>query len=468
MHARTGTRVALPRTVKPTLVHGLVTAAALVAVSHARADDSVPKPDEPTAADVAAAPLPGNETGRTDPPEHDSLLRDLAQGALIPPRIAIEIAMAPVRTGVWAADRYHVVERWKQVFFDDTYTYGLYPTLVIDASYGFTVGARFVHRNLFGQREHLAVHVGTGGEYRAEVNGSLRSGYRLGERTQLELGGAYERRPNDAFYGIGNIDDAIETHHRQQLDRVLATLDVRAVDALHVRASGAFSDLTYAESSDGPPIDMVYDPMTVLTGWTGVRNVYGELELRWDHRRRETVLRRFGVFDGGSLLGIYAGRMHQLEAGGDYWQYGGDAQYFIRFGGGVHTLTTRLHAEAVTGDYADVSFTQLPQLGGKMLLRGYPRDRFRDRVAALGSAEYGWDIGQNVIATLFSDVGRVYPSWQDFTVDHLRLGFGASLQLHDHRHFLACVSLASSIDGGVFLDLAFDPVVDIEPRVEER
>lgn len=452
---------------KPTLVHGLVTTAALLAASRARADDSAPKPDEPTAADVAGAPLPGDETGRTDPPEQDSLLRKFAQGALIPPRIALELAMAPVRTGVWAADRYHLVDRWKQLFFDDTYTYGLYPTFVIDASYGFTVGARFVHRNLFGEREHLAVHVGTGGEYRAEVTGGLRSGYRLGERTELELGGAYERRPNDAFYGIGNIDDAIETHHRQQMDRALTTLDVRAVDALHVRLSGAFTDLSFAESTqEGPPIDMVYDPMTVLTGWTGVRNLYGELELRWDHRRREA--HRYAAFDAGSLFGIYGGRMHQLEAGGDYWQYGADAQHFIRFGGGFHSLTTRVHVEAVTGDYADVAFTQLPQLGGKMMLRGYPRDRFRDRTAALGSAEYGWDISRNVIATLFTDVGRVYPRWQDFTVDHLRMGFGTSLQFHDHRSFLACVSLASSIDGGVFLDLAFDPVVDIEPRVEER
>jgi hypothetical protein len=454
--------------VKPTLVHGLVTAAALLAASQVRADDAAPKPDEPTAADVASAPPPGAETGRADPPEHDSLLRDLAQGVLVPPRVAFEVAVAPLRTSVWAIDRYQLVDRWKQLFFDDTYTYGLYPTLVIDASYGFTVGARFVHRNLFGEREHLAVHVGTGGEYRAEVTGGLRTGYRLGRRTQLELGGAYERRPNDAFYGIGNLDDVSETHHRQQMDRALAKLDVRAVDALHVRLAGAFTDLSYAESSDGPPIDMVYDPMTVLTGWSGVRNLYGELELRWDHRRLETVENRYGVFDGGSLFGIYGGRMHQLEAGGDYWQYGADAQHFIRFGGGIHTLTTRVHVEAVTGDYSDVAFTQLPQLGGKMMLRGYPRDRFRDRVAALGSAEYGWDAGRYVIASIFTDVGRVYPSWQDFTVDHMRVGFGTSLQLHDQRTFLACVSLATSIDGGVFLNLAFDPIVYIEPRVEER
>jgi hypothetical protein len=48
------------------------------------------------------------------------------------------------------------------------------------------------------------------------------------------------------------------------------------------------------------------------------------------------------------------------------------------------------------------------------------------------------------------------------------VGYGMSLQLHVNRHFIAAVSVASSIDGGVFVDLAFDPVFDIEQRVEQR
>ena len=61
-----------------------------------------PSSDEPTAADVAASPPPGEEGGRTDEPERDSVLRDIGQGVLVPPRVAVEVTMAPVRGSVKA------------------------------------------------------------------------------------------------------------------------------------------------------------------------------------------------------------------------------------------------------------------------------------------------------------------------------------------------------------------------------
>ena len=85
--------------------------AALLLPARAAADA-----DEPTAADVSNAPLPGMESGRTDEGEHDSLLRDIGQGTLLAPRVAVELTMAPVRAGVWAYGRYQLVERWKLRF----------------------------------------------------------------------------------------------------------------------------------------------------------------------------------------------------------------------------------------------------------------------------------------------------------------------------------------------------------------
>jgi hypothetical protein len=424
--------------------------------------------DERTAADVAQDPLPGHESGRVDGTrDQDSVLRDIGQGVLLVPRVALEASTAPVRATLWAFDRYHLVDRWKRLFFDDTYTYGLYPTAVLDSSYGLSVGARFVHRNLFGEREHLALRGATGGEYRALVSGELRSGTRLGERTLLWTRGELERRPEDAFYGIGNSDD-VEVHHRQELVRGAASIDVRAVSDLHVRAAGAVSDIAYSRASEGPPIDEVYTPQ-MLTGWMdGVRNLYGELELRWDSRRLPGELDMHGVFDRGTLLAAYGGRVHQYEAGADYFQYGGELQQYLRLGAGPRVLSARLRLDAVTGSLEDVAFTQLPQLGGKYLLRGYPRERFRDRVATLASLEYTWDLGRFPMASIFVDAGRVYSALEDIQPTDIRVGYGMSLQLHVNRHFIAAVSVASSIDGGVFVDLAFDPVFDIEQRVEQR
>jgi hypothetical protein len=431
------------------------------------ADPEVPS-DEPTAADVAGAPLPGAESGRTDPPETDSTLRDIGQGVLLVPRVGLEVVMAPMRGALWALDHYELQTRFRRWFFDRSGTYGVYPTFVLDTSYGFTVGARFVDRNVFGKAEHFSVRVSTGGEYRFETSGALRSGYRFGKRTLVTVRGQFERRPEDLFFGIGNDTSDERVYHRQELVRGAATFDVRAIDGLHVRGAFAYTNLDYGDSNKGPAIDVVYNPMT-LTGFeTGIRNVYGEAELRWDSRQLPRSLDLHGLFDKGALLSIFGGRVHQFEAGGDYWTYGGEAQVFQRLGDGPRVVSARLVAAGVTGGYDDVAFTQLPQLGGKRFLRGYPADRFRDRLAVAGSVEYTWDLGRSPMASVFVDAGRVYHSPEDLTFDGLRADFGVSLQWHADRHYMAGVSVAASIDGEMFAYLTFDPVFDIEPRVEQR
>jgi hypothetical protein len=421
-----------------------------------------PPSDEPTAADVADAPLPGQESGRTDRGDRDSALRNVAQGVLFVPKIAIEATFAPVRGGIWAYEHYSLGSRFQRATFDDTNTYGIAPTLHIDSTYGATFGARLVHRNVFGSHERFNLRGGFGGEFNEVVDTSLRSGELLSKTTWFEVRGEWERRPRDTFYGIGNNYGAAEGRHRQQIRRGTGTFDLLAATNFHVLIAGAITDLNYAVSSDGPAIDMAYDPMQ-LTGWPGTRNLYGELELRYDSRRMTST----PVIQHGVLIDAFAGRIHQLEDGNNYWRYGGELIHFQPLGMG-RTLASRLHLEGVTGGIDDVAFTQLPQLGGKSLLRGYPAERFRDRTAVAGSAEYLWDLSSFLLASVFVDAGRVYSGIDALGFHDLRLGYGAALQLVEQRRFVAGVSVASSIDGGVFVNLVLDPVYEPEPRVRQK
>jgi hypothetical protein len=100
-------------------------------------------------------------------------------------------------------------------------------------------------------------------------------------------------------------------------------------------------------------------------------------------------------------------------------------------------------------------------------LRGYARERFRDRIAVMGSLEYAWDLSRHFMASLFTDVGRVLPTWLELP-QNVRLGYGASFQYHNNNDYIAGVSIASSIDGGLFLNLTLDPAFELEPRVEQR
>lgn len=414
--------------------------------------------------DFSNMPPPGEESGRIDDGEGESTARKIGRGILVVPRAAVEIVFAPVRAGVYVYDRYQLKERWMQIFFTEDRTTGVYPTLQIESGYGLNLGARVVRKDLF------AFRAATGGRFNSRYTLDLTSGARLGDRLTLRARGDLEKRPQDRFFGIGNEGMGIETRHSQDLQRAWLTADVRTFGALNLMASGAVTELDYGPGETGTSIEMVYDP-SMLTGFTtGMRHVYGEVELRWDTRRRADRWDPLPLPATGSFIAGYAGRVHQLaDSGGDYTRYGVMLQRYVWLGRGPRVLSLRFNGNAVTGGYEDVAFSELPQLGGNDLLRGYPTDRFRDRVAAVGTVEYQWDLNRNLSASLFVDAGQVFPSITDVgDIDNLRVGYGIGFQAVTEKSFVAAANIATSIDGGLFFNLAFDPAFDLDPRVDQR
>jgi hypothetical protein len=443
----------------------------------------LPTPAEPehTAADVASAPVPGDESGRSDGVDPgDSTARQIGRGLLFFPKLAVDAALFPIRGLVWFEDRYRPDDWYRRVFFNDAMTIGLYPTFVIDTSLGVTVGARFVHKDLLGQHEQLQLQAAASSRFQQIYSAGFRSGDRFGERFHLDYDAGYERRPHDAFYGIGNGDrmpvgaqidprvdaTSVEARFRQDRTRFAMVADLRVFSHLHLRGSGAAAQVQFAAGDEGNAIDQVYSPMG-LVGFGGVEYGYGELELRWDGRHA-AAFEPGAVYSGGSLVDVFGGRLHRLDPGPDFWRYGGDVQHFVRLGDAPRVIVARFHGEGVTGGRDEVPFTELPRLGGSTYLRGYDLDRFRDRVAAFGTLAYSWDVSQWVSGNLFVDVGRVYPGLDQLSLDHLRAGYGIGLEIHGNHDFLLEGSIASSIDGGLFLNLAFNPVYDLDERVRRR
>jgi hemolysin activation/secretion protein len=104
-----------------------------------------------------------------------------------------------------------------------------------------------------------------------------------------------------------------------------------------------------------------------------------------------------------------------------------------------------------------IAFVDLPTLGGPYVLRGYPRDRFRDRIAAFGTTEYVWEINDFIAGFVFVEPGRVWSGSGDAAPWRMRMGYGGGLQVHTYRSFLARLQLASSIDGGFVANLNLSP-----------
>src|SRR5690606_21206217 len=172
----------------------------------------------------------------------------------------------------------------------------------------------------------------------------------------------------------------------------------------------------------------------------------------------------------GWLLSGFTGLATSIDgAKTNYVRNGIDLQRFIRFDDGPRLLALRLYGEEVRGNLQEVPFVDLPRLGGPLLLRGYERDRFRDRVLALGSAEYQFDLTSNMFAAfLFVDAGRVFPGLDDVTLEDLRVGYGGGIQMHTDNTYLGRFTIGSSIDGGVEVYVSFDPVYDPKARVERK
>jgi hypothetical protein len=437
-------------------------------------------PPEHTGAQVEAQPPPGYESGRVDREPDEPTIAMVTRGALFVPRIAVTMAFTPVRGAIQLTKRYELVDRYRRLFYSGDGRYGVLPVLRAQLEYGVTVGAKFVHSDLFGAHERLRLRAATGGRVSQSYGALITTGERF-EAVRFELQGLYETRVREPFYGIGNGDEivaapapidvlmedtAVETRFRRRAVRTWLAADLELARSFHLRPAVAFGDLEFARGSSGPLIDEVFEPMSLI-GLDGYRSGYAELELRWDTRGSSSIWESSAVFSRGSLASVFAGRM-KVEDGAGLWRYGGDLQHFIRVGAGPRVISGRLHAEAITGSVEEVPFTELPTLGGEALLRGYPSDRFRDRVAAVGSVEYAWDLSQLLTTSLFVDAGRVYSSLDDLSLDQLRVGYGLGLDLHGRKNFLARFQIASSIDGGVFAYVSFDPVFDVPPRVERR
>ncbi len=102
-----------------------------------------------------------------------------------------------------------------------------------------------------------------------------------------------------------------------------------------------------------------------------------------------------------------------------------DLQQFFPFWNETRVLAVRVMTEHADGlGQAQVPFYLQPTLGGARSLRGYDRQRFRDRSVLLLSAEYRYELNPFLMAAVFYDAGQVAPDWTDFRLKDLRDNYG--------------------------------------------
>jgi outer membrane protein assembly factor BamA len=413
------------------------------------------------AATASADPAPGDESGIVHNDETEtSVGTDIARGALFVPKVVVQVIGWPIGGIVWIYDRWEINDLYYRIFYNREHTFGIVPSITYATGLGFTGGFRLISKNTFGDHEYLTLLGTYGGTYHTRNEAWLDSGWRL-HPVVVRLGGNFERFDPLPFYGVGDLDNAAKSQYRYQELRAELSANWRMFDHVHLIGRGAYAQIKTSNPSSGTSIGDLYMGTTGFD--TKFSHLYGELEVRWDERHNalpwETT-----TYSRGWLLRGFAGRVHELDQGPDFTHYAVDAQYFLRMTLAPRMFVFRFWGEGVTADRTDVPFTELPYLGGDFL-RGYDYARFRDKVAAVATAQYQWDLSRFADAFIFVDAGRVYPALTSLSLDNMRVGYGGGLNLHSNSgDYVAGVTVASSIDGGLQFTLTLAPLWNGTPR----
>ncbi|MEM6273815.1 MAG: hypothetical protein AAF735_01115 [Myxococcota bacterium] len=421
--------------------------------------------------------------------EKPGLVRQSGRLLLYPLRGAWWLVTSPLRGLVWTFDRYALGSRFRDLFFNEDGTIGLYPVLLAETGFGLNGGGRFVWRNIGDTGAALQLRAGAGGQFRQRYSATFTTG-QLGDVLSLEALGEYQQFPKSRFFGFGNRDevsvaaaqnrglpispDAASVSTRYRHDTTRATLRARLDlgEYAYVRPSVTYRTREFENEVDVRGDAALFDVYDIqqLTGYVdGLSNIYTELELGWDTRETPKPYHS----DAAPSRGVKAVGFVGYQGGydddpSDHVRWGIDVQHYINLFFGDRTLVLRGYIEGVTGELDTVPFLDLPAMGGPVFLRGYARDRFRDRHIAFGTIEYEYPVIPFVRAYAFVDAGVPFRRFEDFDdeIENLRVGFGGGFQFQTLSSFIARLVIGSSIDGGVTVQFALNSVFDVRSRQE--
>jgi hypothetical protein len=96
---------------------------------------------------------------------------------------------------------------------------------------------------------------------------------------------------------------------------------------------------------------------------------------------------------------------------------------------------------------ANVPFFLMPTLGGGDYLRGYRTYRFRDRDAAVVTAQFQWGVHQYADAVAFVDAGIVAPRLSAIRPSAIPVTQGIGVRVHTPKKTVFRLDLARSVEG---------------------
>lgn len=431
-------------------------------------DDGEQNPADPS----RARPVDGE-----DGIEPEDIGLALPRLILAPPRIALNIAYLPVRGILHVLGRYQIVEHVIDILYNDERTAAILPSFSFLGSQGVTVGATAFHGGWGKHDEKVSVSAKFGGEFVQRYELEFTAPRVAGTLLSLDVSTRFEMQPRLRFYGYGpgKIDQDlpeepgglratnVQTRYRQRRGIILFRPGFRLTDEIDLGVQGTFNtrafDADIDESETDPAIDEVYDTARIPGFDDGYSLAEGLLDFRVDNRFPRAFTNKgvyFNAFVGGA----------PPQHGYKFLRYGAEFTGYIDIYHGDRVLALHAAHESVYGEDNEIPFAEMPRLGGPRRLRGYDKDRFRDKNTLLLSAEYHYPISDLVQGVVFFEAGSVGRDYEQlFTPDSYKFGGGGGL--HFQYHDKSLFNIQAAYGEGFEFFVTTDPLVSFSKKGEQ-
>ena len=269
------------------------------------------------------------------------------------------------------------------------------------------------------------------------------------QRTQLVLEGYQERRIS-GWGGVGPVpsldgrNSFLPGHaggagaFQQSRQRVIAALGTRVADDYELILSSSFQRRKIEDVPDlVDTIDSTFVPGTVPGAYDRSERLYTEATIRRDTRAVR------GPPAAGLLLEAYGGSSQ--DTNGTYapaLHTGGRAAWFISVIRKTTIINPRVTLDVISPlGSKGLPFVEYVSAGG---FRG--QSGRVDRVAALASLDYRWQLRPFVAARIFVDATTVAPTLPKLSLEHLAWAAGFAIDLHSTQTAIGRVGIAASPD----------------------